>query len=283
MKRRDRVAYALNAQKPDRPPKGELVITEKFVKGATVQSLESLLEMVNADLVTLELQNGKDINWAGWKRQDYYTFGLWQGPFSAMCTIMGWHTVADWLVHQPCLAGKWMRNYIHKDLAMVDRALLRGCDSILIADDLAGKTGLLISPSFLEEHYFSLFSEVFAQRYSGIPLLFHSDGYIADVIPLIWQAGFRGIQGLQPSSGMSVAAFPRSSLANHVFWGNFEYEGELQMKNQVEIKEDVIKVLNDWQDIPGYIFGSSGGLYEGINLEDVQTAYNSVDYHYRRE
>jgi len=65
-------------------------------------------------------------------------------------------------------------------------------------------------------------------------------------------------------------------LKDWVFWGNYEFEDTVGMKSFQQVKKEVNELLTGWSSYPGYIFGSSGGLYEGIPHEIVKTAYTAL-------
>lgn len=275
---RRRVWAALRKSNIDRPPKGEILIDQALQKQLPVGSLEAILAYLDADLVTLPINEQlNDSVWNYWQQQDHFVFGLLQGPFTSMLQRIGWQEISYLIVKNPGETRKMMDGFLQKSLLIAERAVTAGCEGIILADDLAGTRGMLIAPDYLREHYFTLLSDFLHKINSrDIPFIFHSDGNILDIVPMLKGTGFWGIQSLQPSVGITRASFSNQLLNDWVFWGNFEFEGEQCLKSAEQVNQDIQELLDMWSSVPGYMFGSSGGLYSGIPLDIIKTAYEAV-------
>ncbi|MGI6412942.1 MAG: uroporphyrinogen decarboxylase family protein [Syntrophomonadaceae bacterium] len=273
---RQRVSNALNLKIPDRPPKGEIFISPETVKGFPVDSLQELLLYLNADIVTLGLDKLDQHDWASWRHSRFYIFGLMNGPLSRMFKIFNWKKAFILINSNPVYTREIMKKMIIQDQELIKSALDCGCEGIIIADDLAGQHGLLFSPDYLKHYYFPIVSELI-MPHPKVPFVFHSDGNIMDIIDLIRGSAFRGIHSLQPSVGISANRFANSLKSGWVFWGNYEFESTGQMKTVSQVKHEVKELLSSWSQVPGYVFGSSGGLYPGIPPETIKAAYDMVD------
>lgn len=278
MGRRNRVWAALNRNFADRPPKGEIVIDSELVRHFPVSNLEEVLAYLNADLVTLKIDEKiKVSNWRYWQEQDYFSFGLLQGPFTLMLDNLGWNETSYLIVRNPEETEKLMKKYLTESRVLADEALSSGCEGIILADDLADNRGLIISPDYLQNYYFPVLSKLLEKlNRKYIPFIFHSDGNILDIVPMLKNTGFWGIQSLQPSAGININSFSGDLVEDWVFWGNFAFEDKYEMKTAQKVKTDVENLLAVWREVPGYIFGSSGGLYRGIPAEIIKTAYDIV-------
>ena len=93
---------------------------------------------------------------------------------------------------------------VNADLAR--RAVDLGAQAILLADDIAHSRGLFFPPAFLETCYFpSLCTFLESVSDLGVPVFFHSDGDLRQILPLIVEAGFHGLHCLEQSAGMDLA------------------------------------------------------------------------------
>lgn len=282
---RKRVWAALRGGPLNRPPKGEILITPGIVKAFHRPDLESVLDYLNADLVVLPADEdaagpltGALPDWKSWARTSYFVFGLLQGPVTFLSEKMGWHKFSRMLIKNPGEAREIIDNYFTEKIRPVAAALEDGCDGIIVADDLAGDRGLLIAPAFLKKNYFPPLAQLLHKiGVSHLPWIFHSDGNIPELISPLREAGFWGLHGLQPSVGLNPAGFTGRGLEKWVFWGNFEFEGPRRLKDAVETEAEVGRLLTGWAGFPGYIFGSSGGLYDGLSPEAIKAAYETVD------
>lgn len=281
---RERVWAALRGGPLDRPPKGEILITPGLVREFPCPDLPAMLAYLNADLVVLPAGEntagplaGHPPDWNSWARTGYFVFAMFQGPVTFLSEKLGWPEFSRLLIKNPEHTREIMHNYLREGLKPLIAALDAGCDGIIVFDDLAGDRGPLISPAFLQENYFPLLASLLAElNCDRVPCIFHSDGNILELVRYIRATGFWGIQGLQPSVGIAPENFRRPDLANWVYWGNFEFEGRNRLKSATEIKAGIDRLLSSWAGCPGYIFGSSGGLYEGLSPEAIKTAYDTV-------
>jgi len=276
---RKRVWAALQGGPLDRPPKGEILITPEIAKEFPCPDINTVFSYLNVDLVTLQIDQTvfEPSKWRGWAGEEYFIFGLLQGPITILGSKLGWHNFSRLLVKSPGEARDVMQKLVADGVKSAVKALEAGCDGIIVADDLAGNRGPLISPSFLVKNYFPLLAHMLQGiGHRQAPCIFHSDGYIMELVPHLREAGFRGIQGLQPSVGIRPESFRHQGLEDWVFWGNFEFEGSNGLKSGEEVKNQVNSLLKEWTGFTGYIFGSSGGLYKGLSPEIVKIAYDAV-------
>lgn len=272
---RQRVWAAFNGGPSDRPPKGEILITPEMCQEFPIPDLGSILAYLAADLVVLPVGGNPD--WQPWFNSDYFVFALSSGPLTETSGKLGWYNFSRMLVKSPNELKELFAKHLNNSIRSITKTLDAGCDGIILADDLAGARGPLISPVFLAESYFPMLKAMLEEiGCRQVPWVFHSDGNILGQIDLIKEAGFWGIHGLQPTAGLKPEHFHREGLANWVFWGNFEFEGQARLKTKEEVKLEVQNLLFNWSDFPGYIFGSSGGLYKGLAPGAVKAAYDSV-------
>ncbi len=275
---RDRVWEALLRRTLSHPPKGEILIENGWLRSAGFQDLSEVIQYLKADLVVLPVmpppQHGT--GWQEWSRSRIFLFGRLQGPVTYFTGQYGWHDFSRLLIKDPLTARKIIADFMAQSVEAALPALDQGCEGIIVFDDLAGDKGLLINPKFLAEQYFPVMKQALEQiDCKHIPVIFHSDGYIFDLIPLLKAAGFWGIQGLQPSLHPGPDVF--AGMKDWVYWGNFDFEGQWRLKNTGEVESDVQKLLTEWQDFPGFIFGSSGGIYQGLSLPEIAAAYSVVE------
>lgn len=275
---RIKVQAALAGKSTDSPPKGEILITKDVIRLFGQPDLESLLELLNADLLALTLsENPGAKNWRHWAQKKYFLFAVLEGPFTLLAEKLDWMPMFRLLVKDPGEARSLMESLLEEKIPPALTALSAGCDGILMGDDLAGTGGLFASPNFFREFYFPICARL-VERLEGsrVPILFHSDGRLTEIIPDLQAAGFWGIQGLQPSAGIRPSLFSEDLLKRWIFWGNFEFEGTGRLKSSAEVKGDVQELLSSWSGCPRYVFGSSGGLYGGLDPAAIQTAYDTV-------
>ena len=79
-----------------------------------------------------------------------------------------------------------------------------------LGDDIAFKSGPLLKPSWLREHYFPRLARAIAAWHaSGIKVLFHSDGNLNPILDDLAEAGIDGLNPIEILAGMDVADIHR--------------------------------------------------------------------------
>ena len=278
---RDRVWTALRGGILDCPPKGEILLERTWLANNQLTDLIAAVDCLQADLVVLPIAPtlARSMNWQELTSRKVFMFSCLQGPVTFFSESLGWHEFSRLMIKKPLEVRDMMMHYLQSSAQSVLTALHDGCEGVVVFDDLAGDKGLLIHPNFLQEIYFPAMRLTLEQLdYKHVPTIFHSDGNILSIIPLLKSTGFWGIQGLQPAVvGSGPESMVVQQLKDWVFWGNFDFEGQGRLKNIFEIKTEVNELLSSWADFPGFIFGSSGGLYKGLSLPEIKAAYTAVE------
>lgn len=278
---RDRVWTALRGGISDRPPKGEILLERAWLESNQLTDLIAAVDCLQSDLVVLPIAATltSQIHLRELTARNVFMFSCLQGPVTFFFESLGWHEFSRLVIKKPLEVKTMIIKYLQSSVQPVLAALDDGCEGVVVFDDLAGDKGLLINPNFLKEFYFPAMGLILEQLdYKNVPMFFHSDGNIVSIIPLLKATGFWGIQGLQPGIvGCGPEKLGVQELNDWVFWGNFDFEGQGRLKNTVEVTKEVHELLCNWAHFPGFIFGSSGGLYKGLSLPEVKAAYTAVE------
>ena len=133
------------------------------------------------------------------------------GVLGRVGELVGWADMLRMTVSEPGALAVYIGEVLHDALDDVRAGLASRADAVLVADDLAGATGPLVSPDFaldaLMPCYRSLVREVQGRE---TPAIFHSDGDIRTLLGALARAGFSAVHlaGLaeQPFAVSFVAA-----------------------------------------------------------------------------
>jgi len=146
---------------------------------------------------------------------------------------------------------------------------------VLIADDLAGANGLMINPKKFEELYVTRLNKILAPIHEkNIPVVFHCDGNMINVIPILMDCGVVGVHPIQPSCN-NIYELKKQYQGRFSLFGNIETV-LLANGTKEEIEKDVRKHCNKLKKGSGYILGSSSSIFDGIPPENFVTMVEAV-------
>ncbi len=292
------VQRALAGQWPGRLLRGELVIDDAFVRdfvGLEGEAIpwaarQAVLQRLRHDLVVVSFSHG----WGSpvqpdeqealyflheWRSQsDLFVFALVDGPFSAAAKAWGWEQALARLARPtrptPDLP-RFMAEAVVEQAEFVQRLAGAGADGILIGDDIAYRRSAYIQPAALRQSYFPYLTVlVEACQRAGLPVVFHSDGNLWELLGDLVATGINGLQGLEPGAGMSLAGVRAKVGPELCLWGNVDVGWLAQGRPAAEITQEVSRLLAPLAGTP-LILGTSGGLMAGlpgVNVEAMMSA-----------
>lgn len=154
---------------------------------------------------------------------------------------------------------------IRKIHAVADRKL---AVCAFVAGDVAMKSKLLHSPDWLRREFFPRVKRLNeAWHEHGIKCLFHSDGYIMEVMPDLLEAGIDGLNPVETTAGMDLKEVKRL-YGNRIFiTGGIDASQLLSNGNPDQVRSvcrETIKITS-----PGYFVGSTTELDNGAKLENI--------------
>ena len=122
---------------------------------------------------------------------------------------------------------RFMAEAVVEQTEFVQRLAALGADGILLGDDIAYRRSAYIQPAALRQSYFPYLTLlVEACQQAGLPVVFHSDGNLWEVLVDLVATGINGIQGLEPGAGMSLAGVRARVGLELGLWGNGDVGGE---------------------------------------------------------
>ena len=129
------------------------------------------------------------------------------------------HVYLDMYEHQEEFK-KLCQRILDIQKVVVERACQMGITSLYLMEDLATTKGLSISPAMMEEFIFSYVRELIeiAKSYE-IPVLWHSDGCIEELVPHLLELGVSAVNPLQPNVNDTKAFMDRFSNKMAVYGG----------------------------------------------------------------
>jgi len=143
----------------------------------------------------------------------------------------------------------------------------------------------MISTKFLNEHYAP------ALAYGLEPLLevgckpvWHSDGDVRPLIPMLLECGVEGFQGFQPECGMRLEELIKlrtKSGGKLLFFGPFAVTTELPVLTPGELRGKVRHYADVCRDEADLVFFTSNTICPDVPYENLIAVYDEIkNYRY---
>jgi len=142
--------------------------------------------------------------------------------------------------------------------------------ALWLADDLAHTDGFFMSPDFYRRALFPWFrryGEVAAAR--GLPLIYHCDGDIWQILPDLVECGITALQPIEPKA-MDILQVKRSWGKHFALIGNIDLGYTLTRGSPAEVEAEVRQRLRQLAPGGGYCVGSSNSIASYVPLENYQ-------------
>jgi hypothetical protein len=182
---------------------------------------------------------------------------------------LGWETFAELTADSPDLLVEWLDARHQAELRRVAQiADPKHIQVALTYDDIAYKTGLLISPVWLRAHWLPRLKRlVSAWHDRGVYCLFHSDGNLWKILPDLVQTGIDGLNPLEVLAGMDVPAV-RKAYPNLVLTGGIDVSQLLSLGKPEEVQAACRQNVSATGGL-GYFMGSTTELHWEIPLQNM--------------
>jgi hypothetical protein len=149
-----------------------------------------------------------------------------------------------------------------------------GIEAGFLADDIAFKSGPLLSPVWMREHYFPRLARTIAAAHArGIKVLFHSDGNLNPILDDLVAAGIDGLNPIEVLAGMDVGEIHRRHP--HLFMaGGIDVSQLLPFGTPQQVRDAVRQAIDDAEG--RILIGSSTELNEEVPLANFLALREAV-------
>jgi uroporphyrinogen decarboxylase len=313
----ERVRAAIERGPVDRIPKGEFLVEKGFIEEfmrmtgdlGTHNSLDEAVEIefyrrLKLDLVCIHanklitnhmVSSNKSSHIEHWKNEKFFIFSVIDGAFQTLMCQRGFLGYLKEIAQQPDRAVEEMKRLSQKLVPQIEQIISSGVHGIIIADDIAYDQGTYVSPTFIRQYLLPCWQEqVHAVRELGVPIFFHSDGNINTILPTIMEAGFDGLQCIEPAAGMDIGEVKGKLGKDLCIMGNIDpallypgknsgtsaNSGSLRQPHRdrfPELARAVKDLISAAAPGGGFIFGTCSGLHSALSPEKVLFMYELAD------
>ncbi len=145
-----------------------------------------------------------------------------------------------------------------------------------IGDDIAYKNKLMFSPDFLRRTFIkSLKRCCEPPKAAGMKVIFHSDGYVMDILDDMIDAGIDGLNPIEPLAGMDIGLLKKRYGKNLVLVGNVDCSQTLPLGSVEDVVEATKQCLRDAGHGGGLLIGSSSEIVPSTPVENILAFYET--------
>ena len=199
------------------------------------------------------------------------TWGYVHGPFDPVYLAMGLNDFSMMLFDDFGFIENLMDRILDIQCGIVEKLVSLELDFIHIGDDVCTGTGLFIKP----ETFMSIYPErlkrlIKPAQNKGIPVTFHSDGKIDQIVPMLADLGIRALHPVEPYSNDIYKV--KKQFGNKIcLMGNIC----LSQRTSDEIRQDVKDHIDKLAD-GGYVLTSSHTVTNDVPPENFAAMIESV-------
>ncbi|NOZ21210.1 MAG: nucleoside 2-deoxyribosyltransferase [Planctomycetes bacterium] len=199
------------------------------------------------------------------------------GIFESIWMLMGFETFSMALVENPELVARMFDRLgrLHLDIFRA-AADIENVGAMWYTDDIAYTEGLMVSPKLLREHVFPWMrkmKQVCDEK--NLPLLFHSDGDLAQVMDDLIDIGINGLQPIEPKA-MNIAELKRKIGDRVCLIGNLDLGYTLTRGTPEEVRDEVRQRIHDCGPGGGYMVGSSNTVTNYVPIQNFKAMIDAT-------
>ena len=151
-----------------------------------------------------------------------------------------------------------------------------GVDIFSIGDDIAFKTGLFIPPRLFKEIWVPRMARMIEPALeAGIPVQFHSDGKIDEIMDDLIEMGVDAVNPMDPYS-IDYRDYKKRYGSRVTLTGNIDVEFPLAKGTPEDVEKDVKEHMDILKPGYGYIAGSSHSIVNYIPYDNFVTMINAI-------
>ncbi|MCL4376765.1 MAG: hypothetical protein M1409_00075 [Actinobacteria bacterium] len=144
------------------------------------------------------------------------------------------------------------------------------------ADDFGFKSGLFLPPDILKKLWWPRYKSIMDPlKEANIPIMFHSDGKVDDIMPWIIEYGVDAFNPMDPYC-VDYREYKKKYGSQIALWGNIDIEFPLAKGTPEDIRKDVKEHMDVLKPGYGYICSSSHSVVNYIPFENFAAFINAV-------
>ncbi|MCX6623880.1 MAG: hypothetical protein NTY38_23005 [Acidobacteria bacterium] len=205
----------------------------------------------------------------------------WLGPVHASQFLRGYVEWLEDLLLRPRFVEALLERTTELWVEATTRALAE-CgdyvDIVMFGDDIGTQRGPLMRPELYRKLVKPRHARLFAAAKStGKPLLFHTCGAVASLIPDLIEAGVDVLNPVQvAAAGMDTERLKREFGRDLAFWGAIDTQRVLPQGTREDVREEVRRRLDHLNHDGGYVLAAVHNIQADVPPENVVAMYEAA-------
>ncbi len=221
----------------------------------------------------LEFFSEKDVGMVKDSYPDHFPFfGTHIGPFMSTYMAMGMETMFLSLYEDIAFVEAVMETRTKWCLALFKEAVSLGAELIVMGDDAAHRGGPMVSPAVWKQLVLPRHRQIVDEL--PVPVIWHSDGRMDELLPFAVQAGFAGIHGMEPPAGNNLAEIRQQYGRELVLMGNVDVN-LLCGSDRDAVKRDIDRCLEQGGSSM-FMLSTSNSIFKGMNPSTVEAYFQEL-------
>ena len=202
--------------------------------------------------------------------------GQYGDIFTLVWEMMGFENFAIAIYEQPDLVSALFQKISELILHMFETmADIDWVGALWYSDDIAYSSGLMVNPDILRTYFFPLLGNIGKMaKKRNIPLIYHSDGVLWDVMDDIVKSGVNALHPIEPKS-MDMSEVKNRYGDKLCLCGGVEVD-LLARGSEAEVIALVEKWLSEVGSKGGYCAGSSNSIPEYVKIQNYKAMVRTV-------
>lgn len=198
--------------------------------------------------------------------------------FSQPRDLMGFENFLMGFYTQPGLVSRIMEISVEYNSRLAENAREIGGEIIVVGDDIADTSSLLVSPELYREMVLPHFAKLIRKfKELGFFVIKHTDGNITDVIEDIIQTGVDCLDPIDPSAGLDIGEIKKQYGDRVCLKGNVDCMKTLTEKSPEEVRSETRECIAKASVGGGHILSSSNSLHAGVNPENYRVFLEALE------
>jgi uroporphyrinogen decarboxylase len=201
-------------------------------------------------------------------------FGTHNGPFTAGYLAMGFQRFFLALHDDLAFVRRLLEARTEWCIAVYQRAAALGAEILVLGDDAGSSMGPMVPPGLWRELVLPLHRRIVQSL--DVPVIWHSDGNVAQLLPMAVEAGFAGVHGLDPTAGMDLAATGEACGDALILVGNLDVR-VLCNEDLAPVHAEVDRCLDQGTSSSGYMFATCNSIFSGMKPRVVKRMFEYAE------